>query len=275
MIINKSRSKLDLGMKYVDSHSHWTDPRLSLDETEVRLRLDPCRTRGLDFFLQGGINPAEWQRQLQLKKLFPEIFSLCFGLHPYFVSDHTPDECEAALDELALLLPQAQALGETGLDFRPHIMKEAEGLQIEMFENQLQLAKVFKKPVVLHIVQAHEKALQILDIWGVPEQKGFVHAFNGSYETAACYTSLGFLISVGGALTHEKNKKLQDAVKKIPLEFLLLESDSPDQAPAGWEGLNSSLSVFSVAEKIAELRGIAAVQVLEAAAFNFKTLFKL
>ena len=107
-------------------------------------------------------------RQIELKREFPENFGTCFGLHPYFVSDHSVEDCEAALDQLALVLPQAMALGETGLDFRPHIMKDSQILQIEMFESQIELAKAFQKPLVLHIVQAHEKAQQIFNLWGVP-----------------------------------------------------------------------------------------------------------
>ena len=167
------------------------------------------------------------------------------------------------------------ALGEAGLDFRPHIMKDSESRQIEFFENQIELAKAFEKPMVLHIVQAHEKAQQIFHLWDPPERGGFVHAFSGSYETAKTYIDKGFLISVGGAVTFEKNHKLQDCIKKLPLEYLLLESDSPDQAPEGWSGLNQSTSLYSVAEKIGLIRNISAFDVLEVNTSNFKRLFRV
>ena len=168
-------------MKYVDAHSHWTDSRLNIDDESLKVRLQLCLDKNIDFFLQGGVSPDDWFQQIELKNKYPQNFGLCFGLHPYFVSDHTSDECEDSLDQLTKLLPQAMALGETGLDFRPHIMKESEGLQIEMFENQIELAKAFQKPMVLHIVQAHDKAIQIFDIWGAPERAGLIHAFNLSY----------------------------------------------------------------------------------------------
>lgn len=271
----KSRSMLGLGMKYVDAHSHWADERVLQDDESLSRRMALCRQSGFDFFLQGGVSPAEWSRQIDLKKKLPENIGLCFGLHPYYVSDHSADECEKALDELTSLLPQAMALGETGLDFRPHIMKENQGQQIEMFENQLELAKAFQKPLVLHIVQAHDKVLQILDLWGVPEKKGFVHAFNGSYEVAKKYIDRGFLISVGGAVTYEKNRKLYDCVKKIPFEYLLLESDAPDQAPESWPGLNESYSVGRIAEHIGLIRNISPLDLLEINTANFKRLFSL
>lgn len=262
-------------MNYIDAHSHWADQRLSQSPADLKTRMQECLERRIDFFLQGGVDPADWQRQLDLKKLFPENIGLCFGLHPYFVSAHDENECEAALDALSLLLPQAMALGEAGLDFRPHIMKDSRELQIEMFENQIELAKAFSKPMVLHLVQAHEKALQIFDIWRAPQKGGLVHAFNGSLDIAEKYFEKGFLISVGGAVTFEKNRKLRDCIKRMPLEYLLLESDSPDQAPEGWQGLNNSTSIYRVAEAIALIRNISAFDVLEVNTSNFKRLFSL
>ena len=261
-------------MKYIDAHSHWSDPRL-FNKVDFKPLLQRSLSKNIDFFLLGGINPTEWQNQLELKKMYPENFGLCFGLHPYFVSDHNYEECETALDQLAQLLPAAMAIGEAGLDFRPHIMKDSRTLQIEMFENQVELAKAFEKPMVLHIVQAHEKALQIFDLWDAPNRKGFVHAFNGSYEVAKKYIDKGFLISIGGAVSFDKNHKLHDCIQKLPLEYLLLESDSPDQAPVGWLGDNDSSSLLIIAEKIALIRNLSAFDVLQTATTNFKRLFRI
>lgn len=260
---------------YIDSHSHWSDARWNTNDLDIKKRLENAFEKKITFFLQGGINPTEWQKQKELKKNFPNYFGLSFGLHPYFIAENDDEACEAALDLLAQELSQAMALGETGLDFRPHIMKDSMTRQIEMFENQIELAKAFKKPLILHVVQAHDKALQVLDIWGVPPAKGFVHAFSGSFDTAKKYIERGFLISVGGALTFDKNKKLIDCVQKIPLESLLIESDCPDQAPQGWDGLNESTAIWVVAEKIAQIRGLSLLEVLEISASNFKRLFRM
>lgn len=271
-------------MKYIDAHSHWTKFSWTESSNEVdcemnsqnfESKLQSCSDKNINFFLQGGIDPVDWLRQISIKNKYPENFGLCFGLHPYYVSEHAVEDCEAALDQLAQLLPQAMALGEAGLDFRPHIMKESEGLQIEMFENQIALAKAFKKPMVLHIVQAYGRAIQIFDIWQRPPQLGFVHAFNGSFEVAKKFIDRGFLISVGGAVTHEKNRKLQDCIKKLPLEYLLIESDSPDQSPAGWVGGNESTSIYNVAEKIAFIKNTNLFEILDINTSNFKRLFRL
>lgn len=265
---------------YIDSHSHWSDPRYTPEIVEALLK----KSVGLDIseFMLGGVDQADWQRQLELKQMHPQNFHLCFGLHPYFVSKNSIIDCEMALDSLVKMIDQAEALGETGLDFRDKILQSGglsidEGMahQIEFFENQIELAKVYQKPMVLHIVQAHEKALQIFDMWGVPDRLGMVHAFNGSYETAIKYIDLGFMISIGGAVTFDKNQKLHQAAAQIPVEFLLVESDSPDQAPQNWMGLNDSSSLWQVSEKIGQLRGMSAESVLEISTGNFKKLFTL
>jgi TatD DNase family protein len=265
---------------FIDSHSHWSDPRYTPEIVESLLK----KARGLNIteFMLGGVDQADWQRQLELKSMYPETFHLCFGLHPYFVSNTSRLDCEMALDALVKMIDKSLGLGETGLDFRDKILEsgglsieEAMAHQIDFFENQIELAKVYRKPLVLHIVQAHEKALQIFEMWGVPERKGMIHAFNGSYETAMKYIDLGFMISIGGAVTFDKNQKLHQAAARIPAEFLLVESDSPDQAPQNWVGLNDSSSLWQIADRIGNLRGKSAEDILEISMGNFKKLFSL
>lgn len=260
---------------FIDSHSHWSDPRWNLSPEELQKNITEALAQNITYFLQGGVDPADWQQQKKLKELYPKHFGLSFGLHPYFVAAHDEDACDTALDLLAKELSNAVALGECGLDFRPHIMKASMTQQIDFFADQLELAKAFKKPLILHIVQAQDKAMQILDIWGHPPEGGMVHAFTGSFDSAQKYIDRGFLISVGGAVTFDKNKKLHDCIQKIPLEYLLIESDSPDQAPEGWQGLNRSTSIRVIAEKIARLRNLSVLEVLEISTSNFKRLFRM
>ena len=247
----------DLGL-WVDSHCHLADPRW--DESRAAMVAE-ARQKGIGFFMQGGVDPEDWRRQIELKKEFP--IGLCFGLHPYFVAAHSSSECESALDQLAPLLPKAMALGELGLDFRPQIMKESRDLQIQIFEDQLTLAEAAEKPVVLHLVQCHEEALQIFNLWGVPPQKGMVHSFNGSWQKAQDFLKLGLCLSVGGPLVRPENERLKQAVKEIPLEFLLLETDSPDQPPQAFQGqLNPLASLWLVAAEVARLKGKTPVEIL-------------
>ena len=254
---------------WVDSHCHLADPRWDQSRTTM---VEEARRNGVGFFMQGGVDPADWQRQIELKKIFP--IGLCFGLHPYFVAAHAEEECESALDQLAPLLPQALALGELGLDFRPHIMKDSRDLQIQIFEDQLALAEAAEKPLVLHLVQCHEEALQIFGIWGVPPKKGLVHSFNGSWQKAQDFLNLGFCLSIGGPLVRPDNEKLRQAVREIPLEYLLLETDSPDQPAAAYKDqLNPLSSLITVAVEVARLKGKTPNEILDISTNNFKRVF--
>lgn len=258
---------------YCDCHGHWTDPRVS-EELRQQWMSDSLKNN-ITLFMEAGVDPEGWQRQIALQKRFPKNFKNAFGLHPYFVAQNDANTCEEAMNELAKVLNLAAGLGETGLDFREqYVQNDADDRQIVFFENQIQLAKAFKKPLVLHVVRAHSEALKVLNIWEADEVGGMVHAFNSSIEVAEQYLNLNFLISVGGAITYEKNKKLMEAVKVIPLEKLLLESDCPDQAPAGWpDQQNSPLSVLLVAKTVAEIKQMPLNLVLEKTTENFKMLF--
>jgi len=267
---------------FADAHVHLTDERfsgesLSLDRADTILR--QSIQHNISLFLEAGVSPDGWSKQILLSKKYPDHVKYALGLHPYFIALSDREDCETGLNELSRLILHAHALGETGLDFRDqYVQNYADDRQIEFFENQYQLAVSINKPLVLHIVRAHEEALKVIRLWGPTKatQKllGMVHAFNGSYEVAKQYLDQGFLISVGGAMTFEKNQKLIEAVKKIPLEMLLLESDSPDQKPFNWKSeLNTPESVLLVAASVAQIKNRAVEEVLKITTNNFKTLF--
>lgn len=260
---------------WIDAHTHFTNEKLFFKITEV---IESAEKKGVQFFLQGGVDPADWQKQQELKKKFPNQVGMSFGLHPYFIAANSATECELSLNLLAdNLSNDVLALGEIGLDFRPHIMKDSREQQIEYFSLQLELAQACSRPVILHIVQAFDEALQVIDLYGLPNKKGFVHAFNGSWIKAQAYIERGLLLSIGGALFRPNNQKLIETVRHIPLESLLLESDSPDQGLYGtvFEQENHPESILLVAEKIAAIRGISCEAIRQASVENFKRLFPL
>lgn len=258
---------------WVDSHCHLADPRWDQGPgSDLEAMVAAARKVGIGFFMQGGVDPADWQRQIELQKKFP--IGLCFGLHPYFVSAHSEEECETALDQLAPLLPKALALGELGLDFRPHIMKDSRDRQIQIFEDQLTLAEAAQKPLVLHLVQCHEEAMQIFGVWGVPPGLGMVHSFNGGWKKAQDFIKLGLCLSVGGPLVRPDNERLKQAVREMPLESLLLETDSPDQPPEIYKDqLNPLSSLLLVAAEVARLKGQATEAILKITTSNFRRVF--
>lgn len=263
-------------MNFVDSHAHWSDLRITPDLFSQMMA--NCEFNRIRFIMQGGVDPADWDRQIELKKQYPENIGLCFGLHPYFIARSSMDDCEQAMDLLAKKISQAMALGETGLDFRSQFVPEDTDRvrQINFFEQQIELARATAKPLVLHIVRAHDEAHRVLTLWDLPEKPGYVHAFNSNLQNAENYMNAGFLLSVGGAVTHPRNQDLRSAIKDIPLNKLLIESDSPDQAPLDWKGLNQSWSIWRVAEEISRLRSnISAEEILKISSENFNRLFSV
>jgi TatD DNase family protein len=258
--------------KWIDAHSHWVDSRLDLNRNSW---MEKALQQGLKFTLQGGIDPQDWEKQKEFKKMFPDHVGLCFGLHPYWVAAHSEGELHEALDLLSQEVTQALALGETGLDLRPKY-ENSINLQIEAFESQLEIAEVASKPVVLHIVQAFDEAIRILEIWGVPSKKGMIHSFNGSWNQAQSFLKLGLKLSIGGPLLREKNEKLRQAVRDLPISELLLETDLPDQPGDQWKSnLNPPESLLSVADEVGRLKKLSRADVLHFTEQNFKTLFEV
>lgn len=259
--------------RWIDAHSHLADPRWGAD---VDAALVEATKLGIGFFLQGGIGPEDWVAQEALKKRYPDRIGLCFGLHPYWVAAHDEDLCGIAIDGLASKLSGAMALGEAGLDFRPHIMKDSRERQIDVFEQQLELAEVSQLPLVLHLVQCHDEAFHIFNVWGVPARGGMVHSFNASASVGLDYIRRGLLLSVGGPVVRPENHKLHQAVRQMPLESLLIETDSPDQPPPAYKGQrNPPASLWDVAKAIAEIRGMTPNEILDITASNFRRLFRV
>lgn len=266
------RDAADLACCYVDSHCHLADQRV-----DAELWISEAKQLGIGLYLQGGVGPEDWQRQLELADRFSGVIP-CFGLHPYFVAEHSEAEVELALDQLARAIKQAHAVGEMGLDLRPHIAKNSQDLQTHAFISQVELALMVGKPMVLHVVQAFDEMQKIFLHW-LPEYttgtalRGIVHSFNGSWPQAQFYMQQGFGLSVGGPLLRPQNQKLKQAVTAAPLEFLFLETDAPDQPPPQFIGQhNPAQSLLFVAEEVAKLKNISTQQVLDICSQNLRRL---
>jgi len=276
-------------MSRVDAHCHLADPRMAplLDEVLAR-----SREVGLDTFVQGGVDPKDWQAQLDLQqRLQPLGYRIVptFGLHPYFLAklaqepDSSPEQiwqqAEEALDLLAKMAKHAAGLGEMGLDFRPRYLQDSELLQREFLGLQLELAQATGRPVVLHVVRAFDEVLGLWDLWRKSKAEfgvGMVHAFNGTSAQAQAYWQRGLSVSIGGAICDPENRRLQQAVAKLPIEALLLESDSPDQKPLLWpREWNEPTSLLNVAEAIGQIKGLSRDEVLDRTSQNTRKLFSL
>lgn len=251
-----------LASGFVDSHCHLADPRMDNSHEEVILH---SIQKNVGTFVQAGVGPEDWQKQIRLQNKFPENIIPCFGLHPYFVSDHSEEECEQALQQLKSLLDQSLGLGECGLDFREIIVKGQNAKQIQFFKKQLELADKTKKVPVLHVVRAHDEAFKILKNYKL--ERGFmVHAFSSKKSNASKYLEKGAYLSIGASALIENNHALHESIAFIPMDRLLIESDSPDPKPEPW-------TIFDVAARIAALKNLSASYVLEKARENLLQLF--
>lgn len=275
---------------WIDAHCHLADPRLKADLSEI---FERAHRAGVDRFVQGGIDPADWDRQESLASARPpgQILS-AFGLHPMWVAENSQDACESALADLVRRLARPKravetssgrlppsapaALGELGLDHRPRFGVETRPRQLEFFQRQLELPEGRPLPLILHVVRAHAEALQALKAASSRRPlQGIVHSFSGSFEVARQYLDLGFFISVGGTMVGLQSfEKTAKTVIKLPPDRLVLETDSPDQPPPSYAGrLNEPASLWEVACAVGSLRNEAPEAVLDRSRSNLEKLF--
>jgi TatD DNase family protein len=249
---------------FFDAHSHLTDLRIYDQAQEI---ITDSILNNIQGTWIGGVNELDWQRQIELKKDTLENFKnkfevyLSFGLHPQFLADCDNDkELQTRLDQLNQFNLQfhPDGVGETGLDYREKVLNTAkdkekfEYIQKESFASHIELSLFLKKPLVLHIVQAHEDALRILE--GYTDLKGIVHSFMGSKEVATRYLDMGLTLSLSPAVIKPNSRTVQETILWMPEECFVIESDSPDQSPLGYQDLNKPSSILKVADFIGDLR---------------------
>lgn len=280
--------------RFIDAHCHLADHRLF---KRLDAMFAAAREREIGAFIQGGIHPTDWDLQLELAERYPGVVYPCFGIHPWFVAGRmgvTGSELKKQVDHALEVLPEylsrksangqshAIAIGELGIDLGPKTDPSTEGYQTEVFVRQLEIAQKANLPLVLHIVKAHPQSIELLAKYGPWPRGGLVHAFSGSYEIAREYERLGFTPSIGGVAAKKGYETLKRALKRLPLESIVVESDSPDQIPDEYqgfeEGTNDPRSLWTVAEAICKQKnqeGLTAEQVLEASRLNLFRIFGL
>lgn len=253
-------------MRLIDSHCHLDVAEFGTDLPET---LDRARAAGVSGFIVPAIAAAGWTHLAELATRFP-AFHPGYGLHPMFLAEHGDADLAALPDWLSRR--ECVAVGECGLDFF------VPGLDVErqeaIFIEHIRLAAVFNKPLIIHARKATERVIQLLKQHG-PSQ-GVVHSYSGSLEQARQLVDMGFLLGVGGPLTYPRSTRLRAIVQEIPLQFLLLETDSPDQPMHGEQGRRNEPEKLSrVAEAVAEARAISIADVAEQTSRNAERLFGL
>jgi len=253
-------------VRLVDSHCHLDAPAFDGDRGAVLTR---ARAAGVAAMVVPAITAAGWPGLRQACAADPALHP-AYGLHPMFMAEHRPQHLDALRTWVEREAPCA--IGECGLDFF------VEGLdastQRHYFHAQLQLAREAGLPVIVHARRATEEVIQALRRTG--GLRGVVHSFSGSPEQARQLWDMGFLIGLGGPLTYPRANRLRTLAATMPLEFLLLETDAPDQPDAAIRGQrNEPARLPGIAATIAGLRGQAVEEIAARTTDNARRLFNL
>jgi TatD DNase family protein len=257
----------------IDSHCHLADEVFAADlEAVVGRARDAGMERTLTI-LAAGDDKEERQAQ-RLLSLWPDV-RLAIGVHPHAANDFAsaPDEAAIRVRQQLTRTPAARAVGEIGLDyhydFAPPIVQQL------VFRAQVSLARDLDLPVVIHTREADDDTVRILREEGGGRLRGVLHCFTGGPSLARAGLDLGFYISLSGIITFPKADELRETVRAVPLDRVLIETDSPFLAPVPYRGKrNEPAHVMRVAETLGALYGIAAGEVCRQAAANFHALFR-
>ncbi len=249
-----------------ESHAHYDDEDFNADREEL---LSSLAARGIGTVVNIGASLAGSAATVRLTEQYPFIYG-AVGVHPSEVEELS----EEGMEQLRAWCSHEKiiAVGETGLDY--HYPDPAVSVQKEWFARQLALAEEVKLPVIIHSREAAKDTLDIMQAHRAGEIGGVVHCFSYAKEMAREYLNMDFYFGIGGVITFKNAKKLKEAVQYIPLEKILLETDSPYLAPDPHRGeRNTSLNLPYVAEAIAELKGISYEEVVETTERNARRLF--
>lgn len=252
---------------YLDPHCHLDLPAFDADRAAVLAR---ARAVGVGGWIVAGVDPAGWQRQRQLALQEPTLWWTA-GLHPVAVAEGA--DVRVGLDGLAAQFTghrPAIAVGETGLDRRRQYRASIPD-QERAFRAQLALARTLDVPVVLHVVAAHGRVLELLRADGLPKRGGMMHAWSGSAELVPAFVELGLYLSLPGPVVQPNARKMRASAQCIPTDRLLVETDAPDLSPV--PGRNEPAHLPHIAAAVAALRGVEPSAVLAQSTANAMRLF--
>ncbi|MCW8092021.1 TatD family hydrolase [Alteromonas sp. ASW11-130] len=252
---------------FVDSHCHLD--RLKASNTTLQETVEFARQRGVQHFLCVSVSVREFDEMLAKVQQFDDVSVSC-GVHPL----HQEDAC--TYEDLLTKASDARvvAVGETGLDY--FYSADTQEVQRESFVTHIKVANELKKPLIIHTRDAREDTIQLLKEHKAEHTQGVLHCFTESLDMAQAAIDLGFYISISGIVTFNSATELREVVKQLPLDKLLIETDSPWLAPVPHRGKeNQPGYVVEVAEFIAQLKGVDVAEVARATTDNFYTLFSL
>jgi TatD DNase family protein len=253
-------------MQFIDTHTHLYLEEFDPDRGESIIK---AISSGVDIFLLPNIDSLSIDPLLDIVGQYPENCLPMIGLHPTSVKENYREEIQIVEDQLGK--HRFYAIGEIGIDL--YWDKTFLEQQREVFRHQLKIAKAANLPVAIHMRNSFEQVYSIVREEAGPNLRGVFHCFPGNTNQAKQVIDLGFYLGIGGVVTF-KNSGLQQVVKEIPLEHILLETDAPFLAPDPYRGKrNESSYIPLIADKISTLKEIPLSEVAGITTANAKHLF--
>ena len=247
---------------FTDTHCHiYKEYYENIEEV-----LKNAKKSNVNRMINNGCDKKSNEEVLELTKNYENIYG-AIGIHPENIEEYKED-----LKWIEENLKQSKiiAIGEIGLDY--HYTKENKTEQIKLLERQLKIAEQYHLPVIIHSREATEDTINTLKKYKVT---GVIHSFSGSLETAKIYIKMGYLLGINGVITF-KNSKLKEVIKEIPLENIILETDSPYLTPEPFRGKkNEPARIKEIAEFICNLKGISLEDLATITNHNIKRIFDI
>ncbi len=248
---------------YYDSHCHIYKEYYE----DIDALISQLNEEKIDLLINNGCDSNTNKEVLDLIKKYEAMYG-AIGIHPEYVNDYT--KADLLFVKNHINDDKIIAVGEIGLDY--HYSKEDKDKQIKLFEEQLKIAEDACKPVIIHSREATKDTIDILNNYSV---KGSIHSFSGSYETATIYIKKGFVLGVNGVITF-KNSNLKDTIKKVGLENIIIETDSPYLSPHPLRGTkNSPKNVKIIVDFLADLFNVSALEVEKITSENLHRIFDI
>jgi TatD DNase family protein len=234
-------------MIIIDTHCHLYDETFQSDLTEV---IERAQASGVTRFYLPAIDSSEHEAMLALEALYPNVCVAMMGVHPCYIKDNYLTEL--AIVEKWLNTRKFVAIGEIGLDF--YWDKTFQTQQYAAFVIQMQWALESNCPVVIHTRNAMQETINMIKPFAKKGLRGIFHCFSGSAESAQQITDLGLYLGIGGVLTY-KNSGLPEVLARVPLEYLVLETDAPYLPPVPFRGKRNESSYLQyIVEKLSEIK---------------------
>ena len=248
---------------YYDSHCHIYKEYYE----DIASLMDELNKENIKLVLNNGCDRKTNEEVLSLLYNYNSMYG-ALGIHPENVNDYKEEDIEFIKEHIND--NKVLAVGEIGLDY--YYSKEDKEKQIELFEKQLSLAEKYNRPVIVHSREATKDTIDIISKYNV---KGCIHSFSGSYETAMIYIKKGFVLGINGVVTF-KNSNIKDVVKKIGIENIIIETDSPYLSPHPLRGTkNSPKNVKIIVDFLANLFEISPLEVEKITTQNLHRIFDI